>query len=105
MSCRTGIDMNVALPDARNLVELSNSKVTLGCAVEFENYVMLAMEGQRVFRFRIDYDKFEEIVDHKNVIFVELAHRMSAYEFCQVAAEYGDVYVVKDALSRFFIEF
>ena len=59
--------------------------------------MMLAMEGQRSFRFEATYHKSEEITDHKNVIFIELRKNVSAYDFCQVMQEYGDVYVIKDS--------
>lgn len=81
LSCRTGVDINVPLPDAKNLVEIANSKLTIGCAKEFSNYVMLAMEGQRCFRFVPEYAQSEEITDHKNVIFIELDKNLSAFEF------------------------
>jgi len=66
---------------------------------------MLAMEGQRAFRFVPEYHKFEEIIDHKNVIFIELTKNFSAFEFCQIMAEYGDVYVIKDSQKSYFVEF
>ena len=97
--------MNVPLPQAKNLVEISNSILTIGCAVEFENYLMIALEGQRAFRMVPNYHKHEEIIDHKNVIWVELTQRMSAFDFCEVINTYGDVYVIKDGASQYFVEF
>jgi hypothetical protein len=97
--------MQVSLPNARNLVEITNSKLTQECAIEFRNYVMLAMEGQRAFRFEPDFHKTEEIIDHKNVIYMELHSNLSAYDFCQVICEYGDIYVVKDSCKGYFVEF
>ena len=41
-------------------------------AIEFKNYIMFAMEGQKNFWFESEYFKNEEIVDHKNIIFIEL---------------------------------
>lgn len=61
LSCRTGVDMDVPLPSAANLVEISNSQLTLGCAVEYENFVMLSMEGQKMIRFVPSYKKYEEL--------------------------------------------
>jgi hypothetical protein len=66
---------------------------------------MLAMEGQRAFRFQIDFRKNEEIIDHKNVIYVELNTRLTAAEFCQFMCYYGDVYVIKDSAQGYFVEF
>jgi len=66
---------------------------------------MLAMEGQRSFRFEANYSQHEEIIEHKNVIFVELCQRLSAYEFSNIMSEYGDIYVVKDSVNGYFIEF
>lgn len=97
--------MNVPLPNAKNLVEISNSPISLGCSIEFENYVMLAMEGQRAFRFTKTGLKTEEIIDHKNVIFIELTQRLNAQDVSNIINEYGDVYVVKDSSHRYFIEF
>ena len=105
LSCRIGMDFQVPLPNAKNLVEISNSPLTLGCAVEFENYVMLAMEGQRAFRFDQVGLKTEEVIDHKNVIFIELTQRLTAFEMSNIINAYGDVYVVKDSAHRYFIEF
>ena len=93
------------LPNAKNLVEISNSPLSINCSLEFRNYVMLAMEGQRTFRFEANYSKHEEIIEHKNVIFVELCQRLSAFEFSNIMSEYGDIYVVKDSVNGYFIEF
>lgn len=57
LACRTGRDFAVPLPEARNLVELTSSKVHLSCAVEFANYMMFSMEGQRALRFEPEYWK------------------------------------------------
>ena len=105
MSCRTGRDYQVPLPNAKNLVEISNSPLSINCSLEFRNFVMLAMEGQRTFRFEANYSQHEEIIEHKNVIFVELCKRLSAYEFSNIMSEYGDVYVVKDSVNGYFVEF
>lgn len=72
LSSRTGRDFQVQLPPAKNLVELTATQVSLHCAIEYSNFVMFAMEGQRALRFEPEYWRYEEITDHKNVIFVEL---------------------------------
>ena len=69
---RTGQDFKVPLPLANNLIQMEKSPFSFGCGIEFKNYIMIAMDGQRQFRFQIDYFRFEEIKEHKNVIFVEL---------------------------------
>lgn len=66
---------------------------------------MLAIEGQRSFRFEPDYAQYEEIIEHKNVIYVELSQRLSAYDFSNIMCEYGDIYVVKDSTNGYFVEF
>lgn len=45
LACRTGKDFSIQMPDAKNLVELTSSKVNLGCAIEFSNYILFSMEG------------------------------------------------------------
>ena len=102
---RTGIDYNVPLPNAKNLVEISNSILSIQCSLEFENLVMMSMEGNRAIRFISDWWVNEEFIDHKNVIFIELSQRMSAIDFGNVIKEYGDVQVIKDGEKRFYIEF
>lgn len=77
----------------------------MACSVEFQNYVMLAMEGQRAFRFDQVGLKTEEVIDHKNVIFIELTKRLTSQEMGDTICKYGDVYVVKDASYRYFVEF
>jgi hypothetical protein len=64
---------------------------------------MIAVEGTRAFRFDPHY--IEEIIEHKNVIFIELRKRLTAYEFSHIICEYGDVYVVKDSTHGYFVEF
>lgn len=66
---------------------------------------MLAMEGTSMFRFEANYSQHEEIIEHKNVIFVELCKRLTAYEFSNIICEYGDIYVIKDSVNGYFIEF
>ena len=66
---------------------------------------MIAMEGKKIFRFEPEYYKYEEIIDHKNVIYIELSKRYTAFEFSQIINEFGDIYVVKDSINSFFIEF
>ena len=63
------------------------------------------MEGNRAIRFQSDWWESEELIDHKNVIFVELSQRLSAIEFGNIIKEYGDVQVIKDGERRYFIEF
>ena len=66
---------------------------------------MLAMEGQRCFRLEPNYCQQEEVIEHKNVIYLELWERLSAFDVCNVLNKYGDIYVVKDSVFSFFIEF
>lgn len=49
--------------------------------------------------------KTEEVIDHKNVIFVELTKRLTAFEMSNKINAYGDIYVVKDSAYRYFVEF
>jgi hypothetical protein len=73
--------------------------------MEFENLIMMAVEGHRAIKFTPDWWLNEELIDHKNVIFIELSKRLSAIEFGKIINEYGDVQVIKDGEKRFFIEF
>ena len=38
---------------------MEKSPFSFGCGIEFKNYIMIAMDGQRQFRFQIDYFRFE----------------------------------------------
>lgn len=46
LSNRTGIDFKVKLPFANNLVSLTHAPITLHCADEFINFIMIAMDPQ-----------------------------------------------------------
>jgi hypothetical protein len=63
LSCRTGKDFQVPLPKAKNLVEISNSQLSLECSLEFKNYIMIAMEGIRNIRMEEKFYLSEEILD------------------------------------------
>lgn len=104
LACRTGRDFAVPLPEAKNLVELTSSKLNLGCATEFCNYILFAMEGQRALRLEAEYWRHEQITDHKNVIYIELRKNLTAYQVCEVVCEFADIYVMKDSPTAYFVE-
>lgn len=55
-------------------------------------------------RFEPEYWRYEEITDHKNVVYVELREQLAAYQVANKLCEVADVFVVKDSPAGYFVE-
>ena len=104
VACRTGRDFQVPLTKGRNLVELTATAVSLSTAVEFCNYFIISMEGQRACRLEPEYWKMENITEHKNVIWIETSCQLTAQQLSEAICDLADMYVMKDSVNQYFVE-